>query len=65
MGYSYPPLSENARQLLDHFMSFRAMPSKDKKMLFSAVNPGTPLFSQPALFIVGENADSRHQSENI
>lgn len=39
--------------------------SGDKKMLFSAVNACTPLFTQPALFIVGEKADSRRHSRNI
>lgn len=39
--------------------------SGDKKMLFSAVNASTPLFTQPALFIVGEKADSRRHSQNI
>lgn len=39
--------------------------SGDKKMLFSAVNASTPLFTQPALFIVGEKADSRWHSQNI
>lgn len=39
--------------------------SGDKKMLFSAVNASTGLFTQPALFIVGEKAVSRHHSENI
>lgn len=39
--------------------------SGDKKMLFSAVNVSTPLFTQPALFIVGEKADSHRHSRNI
>lgn len=39
--------------------------SGDKKMLFSAVNASTPLFTQPALFIVGEKADSQHHSQHI
>lgn len=39
--------------------------SGDKKMLFSAVNVTTKLFNQPALFIVGSRADSRHHSQAI
>ena len=39
--------------------------SGDKKMLFSAVNVTTKLFTQPALFIVGSRADSRHHSQAI
>lgn len=39
--------------------------SGDKKMLFSTINETTKLFTQPALFIVGERADSRRFSERI
>lgn len=39
--------------------------SGDKKMLFSAVNVTTKLFTQPALFIVGSRADSRRHSQAI
>lgn len=39
--------------------------SGDKKMLFSAVNVTTRLFTQPALFIVGSRADSRHHTQAI
>lgn len=39
--------------------------SGDKKMLFSAVNVTTKLFTQPALFIVGSRADSLRHSQAI
>lgn len=39
--------------------------SGDKKMLFSAVNVTTKLFTQPALFIVGGRADSLRHSQAI
>lgn len=39
--------------------------SGDKKMLFSAVNVTTKLFTQPALFIVGSRADSLRHSRTI
>ncbi len=39
--------------------------SGDKKMLFSAVNVTTKLFTQPVLFVVGSRADSRHHSQAI
>ncbi len=39
--------------------------SGDKKMLFSPINVTTKLFTQPALFIVGSRADSKHHSQRL
>lgn len=41
------------------------MVSGDKKMLFSAVNATTRLFTRPALFVVGSKSDARRFTDDI